>query len=115
MESWHEKCSSTRTVLRYTGPLAMAAIQKYGFQLVEDPPFLLIWLPLTTTFSWKLKKELSGLHIARDDDVMNDVDHFLRDQNGAFYKEGIRLLHDCWTKCVNVVGDYVEKWLHLVF
>ena len=40
---------------------------------------------------------------------MNAVDHFLRDQNGTFYTEGIRLLHDRWTKCVNVGGDYVEK------
>ena len=44
-----------------------------------------------------------------DDDVMNAVDNFLRDQNGVFYTEGIRLIHDRWTKCVNVGGDYAEK------
>ena len=53
----------------------------------------------------KIKKELGVHHLARDDDVMNVVDHFLRDQNGAFYTEGVRLLHDRWTKCVNV-GKY---------
>ena len=31
------------------------------------------------------------------------------EQNVAFYTEGIRLLHDCWTKCVNVGGDCVGK------
>ena len=41
--------------------------------------------------------------------MMNAVDHFLRNQNGAFYTKGICLLHDRWTKCVNVGGDYVEK------
>ena len=56
-----------------------------------------------------MKKELRGHNFARSDDAMNAVDHFLRDQNGAFYTEGIRLLHDCWTKCVNIGGDYVEK------
>ena len=40
----------------------------------------------------KMKKELSGHHFARYDD-MNAVDHFLRDQNGAFYTEGICLPH----------------------
>ena len=42
---------------------------------------------------------------------MNAVDHFPKDQNGTFYTEGIHLLHDRWTKCVIVGGDYVEKWL----
>ena len=76
--------------------MAMAAIQKCGFQLVEDPPYF-------------PENEKGAQWSSFCHDVMNDVDHFLRDQNGAFYTEGIRLLHDCWTKCVNVGGDYVEK------
>ena len=56
-----------------------------------------------------MNKELGGHHFATDDDVMNAVDHFLRDQNGAFSTEGIALLHDCWTKCVNVGWDYADK------
>ena len=77
-------------------------------------PHLLWFNPLYYLFP-KMKKVLRGHNFARSDDVMNAVDHFLRDQNGAFYTEGIRLLHDCWTKCVNVGGDYVEKLLHLIF
>ena len=52
-----------------------------------------------------MKMELGGHHFDRDD-VPNAVDHFLWDQNVAFYTEGIRLLHDHWTKRVNVGGDY---------
>ena len=62
-----------------------------------------------------MNKELGGHHFATDDDVMNAGDHFLRDQNGAFSTEGIALLHDCWTKCVNVGWDYADKRLHLIF
>ena len=62
-----------------------------------------------------MKKELGGHHFATDYDVMNAVDHFLRALNGTFYTEGIHLLHDRWTKCVNVGEDYVEKLLHLIF
>ena len=43
-----------------------------------------------------------------NDYVMNDVDHILKNQNGTFYTDGIRLLHDCWTKCVNVGGDWLR-------
>ena len=41
----------------------------------------------------KIKKELGGHHFARDDDVMNALDHFLRDQNGASiqkHRRGLR-------------------------
>ena len=62
-----------------------------------------------------MKKDLGGPHFTRDDDFMNDVVHFLMDQNGTFYTEGIRLLNDCWTKCANVAGDYDEKLLPLIF
>ena len=60
-----------------------------------------------------MKKELGGHNFSRDDDVMNAVDQFLRDQVGAFYTEEIRLLSDCWTKCVNVGGDYAFDFLKL--
>ena len=64
----------------------------------------------------QINKELGGHHFARDDDDdMNAEDHFLRDQNDAFCTEGIRLLHDRWSKCVNVGRDYVNKLLHLIF
>ena len=56
---------------------------------------------------------IKEIHFARDDDVMNAVDHFLRDKNGTFYTEGIRLFHDRWT--VNVGGEYSKKCLHLIF
>ena len=87
----------------------MATIQKYGFQLVEDPHYSPDLAPSDYYLFPKKKKELGGHHFTRDDDVMNAVNHFLRNQNGAFYTEGIHLLHDGWTKCVNVGGDYIEK------
>ena len=48
-----------------------------------------------------MKKDLSGYHFAKDDDVMNAVDLFLREHNDTFYTEGIPLLHDRWTKYDN--------------
>ena len=99
----------TRTILRHTRPVALAAIQKCGFQLGEDPPYSPDLAPSDYYLFPKMKKEFGGHYFARYD-VMNAVD-----QNGAIYTEGIRLLHDRWTNCVNVGGDYVEKLMHLIF
>ena len=95
--------------------VAMAAIQKCGFQLVEEPPYSPVIAPSDYYLFPKVEKELGGYHFARDGDATNAVDHFLRDQNDVFYTEGICLLHNHWTKCDNVGGDYVEKLLHWIF
>ena len=71
----------------HTSTVAMAAIQKCGFQLVEDPPYSPDLVPSDYYLFPEMKKELSGHHFARNDDVMNTLDHNLRNQNGAFYTE----------------------------
>ena len=116
MESCQEECPSSGTVLRHTQVHSGRGCypENVDSNLSKTHPILLIWLPLNTTSSEKLKKEFDGHHFARDDDVMNAVDHVLKDQNGAFYTEVIRLLHDRRIKSVNVGGDYVDKMLYLI-
>lgn len=44
-------------------------------------------------------KKLSGHHFA---DVIAAEEHFLEVLDANFYKEGIVMLHDSWTKFINV-------------
>ncbi|GFU72922.1 mariner Mos1 transposase [Trichonephila clavipes] len=55
-----------------------------------------------------MKKWLRGKHFA-DDEELNDVTHWFKSQAGAFYAEGIGKLVQCYDKCLNNGGDYVEK------
>jgi len=34
---------------------------------------------------------------------------WLEDQEQQFFYNGIRALEKCWTKCILVAGEYVEK------
>jgi len=34
---------------------------------------------------------------------------WLEDQEQQFFYNGIRTLEKCWTKCILVAGEYVEK------
>ncbi len=54
-----------------------------------------------------MKKKLTGCHFDRHDDVITALHHFLKVQEAGFYKEGMCLLQDHWTECVNVGEDYV--------
>ena len=88
----------------------MAAIQKCGFQLVEDPLYSPDMAPSDYHQFPKIKQELAVHHFASDDDVMNAVDHFLMDQNYAFYSEGTHLLHDRWTMLKTLLHFIVWNW-----
>ena len=85
--------------------------------LSKTHSILLIWLPLITSSSlkWKTKK-LGGNNFARDQHVVNAVHHFPRSEDPNW-----RFLHRRdpsapWPfKCLNVGGDYIENWLHLIF
>ena len=55
----------------------MAAIQKCGFQLVEHPPSSPDLASSDYYLFPKMNQELGDHQFARDDDVMNAVDHFL--------------------------------------
>jgi hypothetical protein len=46
--------------------------------------------------------------IANEEEIQA-VDKWLRDQPKTFFMEGICKLVDRWTKCIGKEGDYVEK------
>jgi hypothetical protein len=46
--------------------------------------------------------------IANEEEIQA-VHKWLRDQQKTFFVEGIRKLVDRWTKCIEKEGDYVEK------
>jgi hypothetical protein len=46
--------------------------------------------------------------IANEEEIQT-VHKWLRDQLKIFFVEGIRKLVDRWTKCIKKEGDYVEK------
>ena len=48
------------------------------------------------------------------EEAINDVDHFLRAHDDAFYIEGIHLLLDQWSKCVHEGENYVVNWKMIV-
>ena len=89
--------------------VAMAAIWECGFQLAEHPPYSPDLVHPDYYLFPKMKKELSGCHFHTNDDVKQAVEAFLEAQNATFYREGIQMLQHCWTKCVSLQGDFVEK------
>lgn len=55
-----------------------------------------------------MTKEPTDRHFESDDDVIADVDNFLLVQDVDYYQEGICMIQECLSKCVNEGGYYVE-------
>jgi len=50
-----------------------------------------------------------GCIFTDDDDITSTANSWLEYQDRQFFYNGIRALEKCWTKCISVEEDYVEK------
>lgn len=89
--------------------VAMAAIQESGFELLEHPPYSPDLAPSDFYLFSQLKKHLRGKKFEDDSEVMAAVEGFFEGQDDDFFSKGILGLEKRWTKCIELLGDYVEK------
>jgi len=90
--------------------VALAAFRDCGFQLVKHPTYSSDLAPSDYYLFPKLKSYLSGIHFATYDDVIIGVNEYLKGQTSKFYEEGIKKLHDRWTKCVDLCRVYTWRF-----
>ncbi|GBM09640.1 hypothetical protein AVEN_60273-1 [Araneus ventricosus] len=57
----------------------------------------------------KLKEHLGGRQFSSDDQVQTAVLSWLQDQGAIFYRQGIERLVQRFDRCLQRLGDYVEK------
>lgn len=93
----------------HTAQVAVAEAAKCGFELLPHPPYSPDLAPSDFYLFPKLKSHLRGHHFGNNDDVIDAVEEFLRDQEANFFHDGIAMLEHRWTKCIDVKGDYIEK------
>ncbi|CAK1592430.1 unnamed protein product [Parnassius mnemosyne] len=89
--------------------VAMAAIQETGFELLEHPPYSPDLAPSDFYLFPRLKERLRGKKFEDDIEVMAAVEAFWEGQDKEFFLKGILGLEKRWTKCIDLLGDYVEK------
>ena len=88
--------------------VAMAAIQETGFELLDHPPYSPDLAP-SDFYLFPLKEQLRGLKFQDNSEVITAVEAFWESQDKVFFSKGILGLEKRWTKCIDLLGDYVEK------
>ena len=86
----------------------MAKKHELGFELIPYPSYS----PDLTSCNFFLfpnKTWLGGKRFLSNEEVIDAVNAYFADFEKAYSSEGMKKLESCWTKCVALKGDYVEK------
>jgi hypothetical protein len=56
-----------------------------------------------------MKKFLRGKRFSSDEEVKEAVMTWFEEQSKGFLSRGIKSLQQKWKKCIELLGDYIEK------
>jgi histone-lysine N-methyltransferase SETMAR len=93
----------------HTSVFTKAALDNFGFQVLAHPPYSPDLAPSDFWLFGTLKKYLRGIHFTCDDEIQAATIKWFREQPEKFYSDGIQKLVERWRRCVERLGDYVEK------
>ena len=88
---------------------AMTAATECAFEILPYPPYYPHMAPSDLYLFPKLKSHLRCSQYRSNEGVIEAVNEYLRDQEKAFYFEGIKKLEKRWAKCIALTVDYIEK------
>lgn len=89
--------------------LAMGKLRDLKYEVLEHPPYSPDLAPSDFHLFPNLKKFTSGKHFSSNEEAIAAVEGYFADLAESHFRNGIQLLEKRWTKCIEVLGDYIEK------
>lgn len=93
----------------HSSRMAQATLDACGFEQLCHPPYSPDLAPSDFFLFRLLKKELRGTRFPDNNAVTQATEAWLDSRPHNFFLSGIESLPAKWTKCVNIVGNYIEK------
>ena len=87
----------------------MATIRELKWTILQHPPCSPDLAPSDFHLFGPLKEALGGKMFCSNEEVIEAVREWVRQQPKNFVSEGIRKLPKRWRLCIVKEGDYVEK------
>src|SRR5215813_13513320 len=88
---------------------SQAAIRQCGFQQLNHPPYSPDLAPSDYFLFRVMKKILRGKRFSSDEEFKEAVTTRFEEQSKFFFSRGIKSLQQKWAKCIELLGDYIEK------
>ena len=94
----------------HTAAVAKGAVKECGFEEIEHPPYNTDLAPSDYYLFSKLKKDLWSKKFDDEEELKTAVMEHFADKEPEYFLKGIELLVQRCEKCVEIKGDYIEKW-----
>ena len=88
---------------------SQAAIRQCGFQKLNHPTYSPDLAPSDYFLFRVMKKFLRGKRFSSDEEVKEAVTTWFEQQSKDFFSRGIKSLQQKWAKCIELLGDHIEK------
>ena len=92
-----------------TCKVAIDAVERNGYELIPHPAYSPDLAPSDFFLFPNLKKDIRGLHIRSDEEVVTAVEEWVNGKDPDFFSSGLMALEHRWSKCIILEGNYIEK------
>ena len=92
-----------------TCKVAMDAVERNGYELIPHPAYSPDLAPSHFFLFPNLIKDICGLHRRSDEEVVMVVEEWVNGKDPDFFSSGLMALEHCWSKCITLEGNYIEK------
>ena len=93
----------------HTAHLTINTIRQLNWEVLEHPAYSSDLVPSVFHLCGPLMNALRSWRFAANDEVKEAVHDWLRSQPQTFFSNNIKKLTDCWAKCIEIKGDFIEK------
>ena len=87
----------------------MDAVEQNGYELIPHPAYSPDLAPSDYFLFPNLKKDICGRHFRSNEEVVAAVEKWVRDKDPGFFSSGLMALEHYSSKCIILVGNYIEK------
>uniref|UniRef100_A0A8D2LHA0 Mariner Mos1 transposase n=1 Tax=Varanus komodoensis TaxID=61221 RepID=A0A8D2LHA0_VARKO len=93
----------------HTVRVSKAGVQDCGFEEINHPPYSPDLAPSDYHLFPILNKDLRGKQFSNDEELKAAINTHFLDKEEGYFSQGIEKLISRCNKCIEVMGDYIEK------
>ena len=93
----------------HTSLKAMVKLDQLRFELVAHSPYSPDLAPSNYYLFPNLKRWLQGKRFTSNEEVIAETEAYFEGLDVSYYRKGIEMLENRYTKCIALEGNYVEE------
>ena len=87
----------------------MNAVERNEYELLPHLAYSPDLAPSDFFLFPNLKKDIRGLHLRSDEEVVTAVEEWVNGKFPDFFSSDLMALEHRWSKCITIEGNYIEK------